>query len=286
MLLAAAPVAAQHEQQLAARVTASLQRAADDVDGVVGYAIVGLKGGGRFERLADQPFPTASSIKIALLYELLRQADEGRLRLDEPRPLDARHRVGGSGILVQLSSPHLSLRDLAVLMMMLSDNSATNAVIDAVGLQAVNERMKALGLRTLALRRRMMDAEAARRGEENVSSPGDLVRLLQLVDRGEGLSEASRKAALDIMARPLDSALRRGVPGGVRVASKPGGLDGVRADAGIVYLDGQPFALAVMATFASDGAAAEAAITAITRSAFGFFDRVARAGTAGRLLPP
>lgn len=272
--------------QLRARIDAELRRIADATDGVTGYAIVDLTSGERFERAADQPFPTASTIKLAVLYELLRQADERRLTLDDPKPIPPPQRVGGSGVLQQLSNPVLSLRDCAVLMMMASDNTATNVVIDAVGMEAVNARMRALGTRALALRRRMMDADAARRGDENVSSPADLVRVLRALDSGEGLSADARAAALDLMTRPLNSPLRAGVPSGVRVASKPGSLDGVQADAGIVHLQGRPFAIAVMTTFLADAPAGERTITEITRTAFSYFSRLARAGTEGRLLGP
>jgi beta-lactamase class A len=270
--------------QLRAKVESEFRRLADAADGVVGYAIVDLTNGDRFERQADQPFPTASTIKLAVLYELLRQVDAKRLTLDEPKPIPARLRVGGSGVLQQLSNPVLSLRDCAILMMMASDNTATNVVIDAVGMEAVTTRMRALGTRALALRRRMMDTEAARRGDENVASPADLARVLQALDKGEGLSAEAKATALDMMTRPLDSPLRAGIPSGVKVASKPGSLDGVQADAGIVHLEGRPFVAVVMTTFLPTAESGEQTITQITRTAFGYFSRLARAGTEGRLL--
>jgi len=270
--------------ELHARIERELTRIADAVDGIVGYAVVDLTTGERFERQADQPFPTASTIKLAILYELVKQVDDRRLTLDEPRPVDARHRVAGSGLLFQLSSPVLSLRDCAILMMMISDNTATNVVIDAVGRDAVTARMTGLGLTATALRRRMMDGEAARRGDENVASPADLVRLLQAFERGDGLSTSARTTALDIMSRPLSSALRTAIPAGTRVASKPGGLDGVAVDAGLVYLQNRPFAIAVMGTFLADAGSGQRAITEITRVVFGYFERLSRAGAEGRLL--
>jgi beta-lactamase class A len=281
---AVAPASNGKTTELHNRVAREMTRLADAVDGVVGYAIVDLTSGERFERQADQPFPTASTIKLAILYELVRQVDEGKLALDQPRPIGATQKVAGSGVLFQLSAPLLPLRDHAILMMTISDNTATNVVIDAVGREAVTARMKALGLTATALRRHMMDADAARRGDENVASPADLVRLLQAFERGEGLSVTARSTAFDIMTRPLTSALRSAVPAGIRVASKPGGLDGVAVDAGLIYLPGRPFAIAVMTTFLADTAAGQRAITDITRAAVGYFDRRSRAGAEGRLL--
>ena len=83
--------ACRRRRSCARSVDAELRRIADGVDGVVGYAIVDLTSGERFERQADQPFPTASTIKLAVLYELLQQVDEHRLTLDEPKPIAERH---------------------------------------------------------------------------------------------------------------------------------------------------------------------------------------------------
>ena len=153
-----------------------MRRIADAADGVVGYAIVDLTNGDRFERQADQPFPTASTIKLAILYELLRQADAKRLKLDD-RQTDSRAlRVGGSGCCSSSRIRCCRCATAPILMMMASDNTATNVVIDAVGMRGGQHSHAALGTPALALRRRMMDTEAARRGDENVASPADLAR--------------------------------------------------------------------------------------------------------------
>jgi beta-lactamase class A len=176
------------------RFAATLREIAAGVDGVVGYVVVDLASGDRFAAHEGVPFPTASTIKIAILYELYRQADEGRLDLDEVRPLPAGARAAGSGVLGELRAPALTLRDYATLMILVSDNSATNLLIDTVGMDRVNARMRALGVEGLALRRRMMDVDAARRGDENVATPAALARLLDVVRTGEGLGAASRAA--------------------------------------------------------------------------------------------
>jgi beta-lactamase class A len=260
---------------------ARLAAVADALDGVLGYAIVDLKGGQRFERLADEPFPTASTIKLAVLYELLRQADEGRVALDRPSPLDRRQVVAGSGILQHLQEPVLSLRDHATLMMILSDNSATNVVIDAVGMDRVNARMDALGAVPSRLRRRMMDVEAARRGDENVASPGALARMASLLWSGEGLSESAGADARRILER-VGGQIRRAVPARVPVFSKTGSLAAVRAEAAVVDLEGRPFAIAVMTTYLASDSDGDRAILRIAEAAFSYFERLARGGAYGR----
>jgi beta-lactamase class A len=261
-----------------------LEKIAAAVDGVAGYSVLDLTSGDRVGRLQDEQFPTASTIKIAILYELFKAAEEGRLKLDAVLPLDKRHVVGGSGVLNHLSSPAMSLRDYAVLMIVLSDNSATNLLIDTVGMENVRKRMTAAGLPGLQLRRRMIDLEAARRGDENVGSPDDLARLLLMVHKGEGLQPSSRDGILQILRKPKTSALRDGVPSTVPVANKTGSLEGVSADAGIVYLADRPYIFVATTTYLKDGAAGDGAIRAASRAAFDYFDRVARSSDFGRVI--
>lgn len=260
-----------------------LSATAHRVDGLVSYHIVDLTSGQRFSRKADEPFPTASAIKIGILYELFRQADEGKVQLDVRRQVDADDKVGGAGILQQLDAPALSPRDHAVLMILLSDNTATNVLIDLVGMDAINARMATLGTTTFALQRRMMDVAAAAAGAENLSSAGDLVLVMDAIRRGEGLTPTSRDAALEILRRPGPTSLRAGVPAALAVASKPGGLDGVRTEVAFVDLKDRPYMIAVMTSFLADETEGDRTITAMSREAYRYFHRLARAGREGRL---
>lgn len=286
--LAAASLHAQQEPakrvELREKTRTQLASIADGLDGVMGYAIVDIQSGERFERLAGETFPLASTIKLAILYEMFRQADEGRLPLDESRPLDRRHVVGGSGVLVELTAPSMSLRDYAVLMIVLSDNSATNLLIDAVGMQNVTQRMSALGMPGLKLRRRMIDAAAALRGDENVGSPADVAKLLGMIHRGEGLRQESRDAIIAILRKAKPSALRDGVPSAVPVANKTGTLEGVAADAGIVYLADRPYIFVATTTFLKSNAAGQAAIRSASQAAFDYFNRIAKSSEFGRVI--
>lgn len=286
LLLSVSPAAQEPRSRVELREKTQKQLAAiaDGLDGVMGYVIVDIASGERFERMGGDAFPLASTIKLAILYEMFKQADEGRLRIDESRPLDRRHVVGGSGVLAELDAPAMSLRDYAVLMIVLSDNSATNLLIDVVGMENVTQRMNGLGMPTLKLRRRMIDTEAARRGDENVGSPADVAKLLGIIDRGDGLSKGSRDAMLTILRKAKSSALRDGVPSGVAVANKPGGLEGVAVDAGIVYLSDRPYIFVATTTYLKSGAAGQAAIRAASQAAFDYFNRIARSSEYGRII--
>lgn len=270
--------------ELRDKTRAHLEELADGLDGVMAYVIVDLTSGERIERLPAEIFPLASTIKLALLYELFKQADDGVLNLDEIRPLDKRHVVGGSGVLAELTAPAMSLRDYATLMIVLSDNTATNLLIDTLGMEKVTRRMAALGLNSLQLRRRMIDLIAAERGDENVGSAADLAGLLVTIYRSEGLRKASSDAIIAILRKPKASALRAGVPAAVPVANKTGTLDGVEADAGIVYLSGRPYVFVALTTFLSTRAAGDAAIRAASKTTFDYFDRIAKSSEFGRRI--
>jgi beta-lactamase class A len=256
----------------------------DSLDGVMGYAALDLTSGDQIGRLERQEFPTASTIKLAILYELFRQADERRVALDAPAPLDRRAVVGGDGVLKSMGTPALSLRDYAVLMMTLSDNTATNVLIDRVTLPAITARMESLGLTALRLRRKMMDAAAAARGDENVATPSDIVRLLRVFHTGEGLSAESKAGALKILEAGSSGWLRRGVPGDVVVLNKLGTLEGVRVDAGIVRALGRPYAIAVMTTYLGNDGEGERAITDVSRAFYEHFSRLGFGSELGRQL--
>jgi beta-lactamase class A len=253
--------------ELRSKLTQRLDTITAGVDGVVGYDIVDLTSGDRISHLENESFPTASSIKLAIVYELFKQAAARALRLDETIQLDRAKAVGGTGVLRDLGTPTLSLRDYATLMVTVSDNTATNVLIDRLGMNAINERMQALGLTGTRLRRHMMDTAAATRGDENVSTPAELARLLQIIDK-------ELPDAIALLKKPKESALRRALPSGVESANKTGSLDGVRVDAGIVYARNRPYTLVVMTTFLKDEDAGERAIEAMSRACYDYFSRI------------
>jgi beta-lactamase class A len=273
------------QADLLAQLTARLEAIVRSVDGVVGYTLVDLTSGAAVaSRLDREAFPTASAIKVPILFELLKRADEGGLRLDAASPLDRSQVVGGSGVLQHLTTPALSLRDHAALMMILSDNTATNIVIEAVGMANVTARMASLGLSDIKLRRKMMDDAAVKRGDENVASPTSLLKATELLWKGEGLSRAGRDTGRDIM-RLVTGAIRSAIPSRVVVFSKTGSLAGVRAETAIVDLPNAPFGLAVMTTYLKDDAAGSRAIGEIAATAFAYFERLAVSGKYGRRAP-
>jgi len=297
VLTAAPPARAQDTPESAkakqdvlwAQMEDSIRAIARGTDAVVGVAVLDLTDRHTFALNADAAYPTASTIKLAVLAELYRQHATGTgARLTDPYVVEAKDAIPESDILGGLTPgvTRLTNRDLATMMIAVSDNGATNLLIDRVGMDKVNAMLDGLGLRVTRLRRRMLDLPAARAGRENTASPRELVALLDALHAGKVLGA---KAATDeffaMLATNKMSYLPRLLPEGVRVANKPGWLDGVRSDAGIVFVPNRPFAIAVMTTFGRDHPQLELAIARIGRAAYAYFDRVGRSSPLGRTMP-
>ena len=285
-LAAPAAPAAPAEKQAALwdKLRARIEAVDRGLDGVLGISVKDLKGGMTFELRPQEPFPQASSIKLAVLYELYRQAEEGRVDLGEitrpPLP-----RVAGGGVLQVLGDKvSLTWRDVAVLMMGWSDNAATNVLIDRVSMDAVNRRLDGLGLHATRLRRKMMDLDAARRGDENVSNPGEMRQLVEAMYAGTGLSRERARDMMAVVAVPKDSPFRVPLPETLVVADKPGSLEAVRCVTAIVDLPGRPYAVSIMTTYLRRDADGEAAIREISAALYDTFDRLSRSSDLGRII--
>jgi beta-lactamase class A len=160
------------------------------LDGVMGVAIVDLTNGHKYLLHSNDVYPQASSIKICVLAELYWQAQQGKLKLTDLYIVNASDLVQDRDIMGGLTPgvTQITLRDLATMMVAVSDNSATNVLIDRVGMDNVNAFLKSQGLRDTRLRRKMMDLKAAGEGRENVSTPNEMLNLLQALYRGEILN--------------------------------------------------------------------------------------------------
>lgn len=174
-----------------------------------------------------QVYSSASTIKVPILVEGMRQAEQGNLNLDEKVSIDSSDIVGGGGILRLLSdNQSVSIRDLMTLMIIVSDNSATNMLIDRLGMEPVNETCREMGCEHTKLQRYMLQSVTP---NDNLTSASDMVKILKAIDTGDIVSSESRDEILRIMgAQKLtgnlpayrDSDEHRGV----QIASKGGSL--------------------------------------------------------------
>ncbi len=187
-------------------------------------------------------FPAASLIKLPVLFTLYKRKKEGFF-LGERIRMEQGHKVGGFGILKDLE-PGLTLswKDLAVLMIIVSDNTAANWLIDFLGMDAINREIKALGLSETELNRKMMDAAAKEMGLENRTSAADMERMFEAV-----LKDADSEEMMDILKRQQCNnklPVFFGEHGGF--AHKTGDLPGTEHDAGILFTGNQAFFTAVL----------------------------------------
>ncbi|MBE0659595.1 MAG: serine hydrolase [Bryobacteraceae bacterium] len=249
-----------------------------EVDGAFGYAAIDLTTGRVASRNGDVAFAQASAIKIPILVTLFRDVSQGRLKLDGVVTLTARDAVGGSGGLqdkIKTANQTLTLRELALLMIRDSDNTATNVLIAKVGMERVNALMTELGMKSTRLRRVMMDAQAALRGDENASTPLEMARLAAMIHRGEVAGAGEIVSIL----KTVKAAVRQAVPARVEVASKPGGIPGVNTETAIVYLEGRPFVFTAAGTALAEGISNP--VQRAAGIAFDHFERLARTNAYG-----
>ena len=206
-----------------------------------------------FSFRADEQVQAASTIKVPVLALLLKDAQDGKVDLDEPRVFPDSNRAGGSGLLYYLSKTYQpTLRDLALLMITVSDNAATNELIDVVGMDRFNRFWKEWGCRHTVLMRKMMDLQALREGKNNYTSAADAGKILTAVAGGKLFNPEISAEMINIMRKqkmrnrlPLllpcaDGYNSEGdVPANkVLVANKTGSLVGMNHDVGIFELPG------------------------------------------------
>jgi beta-lactamase class A len=257
-----------------------------NLDGVLGVHILDLTTNHSLSLNADETFPTASTIKIAILAELFHQAQQGKLNLNEIYTLQSSDLVGGSGIASTLTPgvSKLTLRDVAALMISVSDNSLTNVIIDRIGMQNVNALLDSLDLTHTRLRRKMMDVKAAAEGRENVSTPREISQLLEALYRGKVLNKQLTDVFFNLLSIHKESYIPRLLPEDLRIANKPGELEGVRNDCGIVFTGKRPYIICVMSTYVRHEREAGDAIARISAAAYAMFDRLDRSSEFGRVV--
>lgn len=235
----------------------------DGFQGKVTLYAKNLQTGATYSLNGEEPTRTASTIKLAIMIETFAEAAEGKVKWTEPITDSAEEKVSGSGIMQDLTDGDvLPLRDLVMLMITLSDNTATNLILNRIGGNAVNARMEALGLKQTRVMRKILgdgkDLKPAPSGittegakPENKkwgigrSCPQEMVMLLEKLYKGELVSPAASAEMIAILKKQRDhSGIARDVKDAV-VANKTGALDALRSDVGIVYTANGPIAMAI-----------------------------------------
>jgi beta-lactamase class A len=258
------------------------------LDGIMGLAVKDLASGDTFFINPDEIMPQASSIKIAILANLYLQAQRGRVKLNDEYLVRKEDLVPGSDIMLGLTPgiTRLTLRDLATMMVAVSDNSATNVLIDRLGMDNVNSMLDDLGLHSTRLRRNMMDLTAASEGRENVATPREMTYLLEMSYKAKLLNQPATADFIKMLSTHKESAMLQGLPDDAVAANKPGELEAVRNDSGIILVKNRPYILCVMTAYLKDEREGSAAIRKIAGLTYTYFDRVGRASEYGRVVSP
>lgn len=205
---------------------------------------------------ADREYESASVIKLPILTALYRRHDDDLDALDAPHGIAPENRVGGTGLLHMLDSQEPSLRDLARAMVAVSDNAATNELVDYVGMDAVDDVADDLGMEHTHLRRKMMTTVGGDGSDEpvNTTSPRDCARLFATLLHGDTLSQRACEEQLEILRNQTDrSMFPRYYPYEVALAHKTGWLPDAALDTGLVTGFGEPLFFAAFCDRCDNG---------------------------------
>jgi len=270
---------------LGQKFQAGLQEIAQSYEGVAGIHVVDLTTGERFTVDDHLVFPQASAIKIPILLELFRRAegDPGLLRKRVEMTDDIR--TAGSGVLQILTDggSALSLEDYAIYMVVHSDNTATNVLIDELGMESINALSSSLGASQTLLQRHMIRPEESARGNENLSTPRDAALIMERIASCDLPMSASACARVrEILEIYKGGPVRAPVPRAVPIAFKPGGITGVATVWALVDVPDRPYVLSVMSNYGGEGGAVVEAASAL---AYDYFSRLSGVTEYGTRVP-
>lgn len=257
----------------------------EDYEGVAGLHVLDLTSGDRFAIRDELVFPQASAIKIPILIELFRQAESDPNLLSKRIEMTDEVRTGGSGVLGVLTDggSALSLEDYAIYMILHSDNTATNVLIDELGMDPINALSASLGAPNTLLQRKMIQPEESARGNENLSTPRDAAEIMTRIANCElPMSEIACQRVIEILSIPKGGPIRRPVPTSIPIAFKPGGITGVATVWALVNIPDRPYVISVMSNYGGNGGAV---IEAVQTAAYSYFSRLSGVTEYGTRVP-
>ena len=227
--------------------TAQLRQKLDSIagahHGVVGYTVIDMENNVRMSRRGDEKFPTASLIKVPILVTVYDLVAKGQLSLDDPISILKLDLVPGSGLLQYMKTPMtITVRDAAWLMTTISDNTATNLLLDRIIIRRVWNKMDSLGLKDTRvhsksfLRVSSIAMDSSVKYGLGVTTPNEMAKLFELMAQGKAVNPASDSAMLDILEHNENSEKLQRFNYGVRAAHKSGETDQVRTECSLFYL--------------------------------------------------
>ncbi|WP_313756936.1 serine hydrolase [Tissierella sp.] len=221
----------------------------------------------------NRVFPSASLIKIPIMIKALECVEKGEYSLDEKIKIGEIDRVEYS-IISELTLEEYTLIDLITLMIILSDNTATNVLIDLLGCEKINQMVKKLNCNDTILKRKMMDFTAARGGRENLTSPMDMALLMEKIYNKSIVSPKICEIMIDILTRQKHrDMLPRYILDKVKIANKTGELSGLNHDIGIFYLENINYLIGIFTTNGKDDLTGKRTIGRISKLVYDNFSR-------------
>lgn len=244
--------------------------AAEGSGGSIGASIV-APGGERFEHNANRRYRAASTVKIPLMIEIYRQIERGERGLTDAYVLTDADRANGSGVMLHLhTGAVLNLNDLIYLMISISDNTATNILIDYAGMAAVNATMRALGMVDSTLGRKMRGRSAQGDEQENWATPADYIAVLQAILEQRAASPESCDRMIAMLEKQTNTRrISRYLPEGegIRWGTKTGSVTGVTNDVGFITTERGTLLISVFCEGLADQHVGEQVIGEISRAA-------------------
>lgn len=225
-----------------------IEKIISQVDGKVCINFYDLNKNDGFSINGDEKVLSASMIKLLILAELMKKISEDKFSLSDTIMMANFMKTEGDGVLKELNTGHhFTLKELATLMIIVSDNQATNILIDFLGMENINLLGKELGLRETFLERRMMDAEARKNGYDNYTSADNISLLLKLIYQEKLVNKEASQLMLEILLKQQQGErLQRYLPTDIKIAHKCGDLDNLENDGGIIWLEEKVYILVVL----------------------------------------
>ena len=225
-----------------------IEKIISQVEGNVCINFYDLNKNNGFSVNGDKKVLSASMIKLLILAELMKKIFENKFSLSDTVMMANFMKIGGDGVLKELNTGHhFTLKELATLMIIVSDNQATNILIDFLGMENINQLGKELDLKETFLGRKMMDAEARKKGYDNYICADDISLLLKLIYQEKLINKEASQLMLDILLRQQQGErLQRYLPSDIKIAHKCGDLDNLENDGGIIWLGDRAYILVVL----------------------------------------
>jgi beta-lactamase class A len=246
----------------------TLIQTAEESGGTVGVSLA-ASSGERFAHRGDRRFRAASTVKVPVMVELFRQVERGEQSLTERHALRDEDRTPGSGVLLHLhTGVEVTVADLLYLMISISDNTATNLLIERVGMDNVNRTMRELGMGQSTLGRLMKGRRAQAEEHENWATPDEYASLMEAILTRQAAQPGSCEAMLAMLEKQHSTnRIARYLPPGTRWGSKTGQIDGVTNDVGFVMSDRGFLIISVFGEDLPDQHVGEQLIGDLTRAA-------------------